>query len=345
MTTSHSPSTLRFGIVGTGMIATVVANAISKSKNARLEAVSSRRLEKALSFVSERPGTEAVQGVDTLLGRTDVDAIYLAIPTAAKEEIALAAIAAGKHVLVDKPFLSASSVQRLSQAAEVAGVLFMDATHFVHHPRTAAIRQAIPKLIGSPRSLHTAFYFPISDTSNIRFDPTLEPTGALGDMAWYSMRAVFEYLQPQGKITKAVLVPEYYPQTGAVIRVSGVIAFETGEASTFDAGFTAGTALLDLQLLGTHGVLSMDDFVLNWSDSFAFNHPDIPTGYFHRSGMASRADISFIPTPSHTPQEVLMIETFAALSLGEHQLEQAHFAEATLRTQEYLDALRASSNF
>lgn len=88
----------------------------------------------------------------------------------------------------------------------------------------------------------------------------------------------------------------------------------------------------------------MDDFVLNWSDSFAFKLPDIPTGYFHRSGMASRADIAFIPTPSHTSQQVLMIEAFACLTSGDHQLERACFADASLRTQEYLDALRASSD-
>lgn len=36
------------------------------------------------------------------------------------------------------------------------------------------------------------FYFPFSDRENIRFDPTDEPMGAVGDMAWYSMRAVVE---------------------------------------------------------------------------------------------------------------------------------------------------------
>ena len=50
----------------------------------------------------------------------------------------------------------------------------------------------LAELIGFPRSLHTMFYFPFSDRENIRFDPTDEPMGAVGDMAWYSMRAVVE---------------------------------------------------------------------------------------------------------------------------------------------------------
>jgi predicted dehydrogenase len=53
-----------------------------------------------------------------------------------------AAIAAGKHVLVDKPFADQASVSRMVKAAAAKGVAFMDATHFVHHPRAAAIRAA-----------------------------------------------------------------------------------------------------------------------------------------------------------------------------------------------------------
>src|SRR2546421_719954 len=161
------------------------------------------------------------------------------------------------------------------KAATAKGVAFMDATHFVHHPRTAAIRAATAEKIGSPRSLHTAFYFPFSDRNNIRFDVKQEPMTALGDMAWYAMRAVVEYLRPQGRIMKAVTIPERDPGTTAIVRASGLIAFDGGEVSTFDIGYTAGTILMDLQLLGTTGVIGMDDFVLDWASSFAFTNPDI----------------------------------------------------------------------
>ena len=223
----------------------------------------------------------AVQGIDSLLARADVDAVYIATPTIAKEEIALAAIAAGKHVLVDKPLLNHASVLRMIKAAAAKGVVFMDATHFVHHPRTAAIRAATAEQIGSPRSLHTAFYFPFSDRNNIRFDPKQEPMTALGDMAWYSMRAVVEYLRPR-RADRARLRrrPSAIPTTSAIVRASGMISFASGEVSTFDVGYTAGTMIMELQLLGTKGVIGMDDFVLDWHNSFAFQNPDIKTGYF-----------------------------------------------------------------
>ena len=332
-------SQLGFGTIGTGMIAGVIADAIAESTNAKLVAVSSRRIENAQSFAAKHEGVAAVQGIDSLLARGDVDAVYIATPTAAKEEVALAAIAAGKHVLVEKPFADHASVLRMTRAASARGVAFMDATHFVHHPRTAAIRAASAEKIGAPRSLHTTFYFPLSDRTNIRFDLKQEPMGALGDMAWYSMRAVVEYLRPEGRITKVVMVPECDPQTTVIVRASGLIAFDGGEVSTFDIGYTAGTCIMDLQLLGTTGVIGMDDFVLDWANSFAFKNPDLKAGYTHRTGMATRKDATFVPTPAKTAQEVAMIETFAELSASGNAAGRAGYAEASLKTQEYLDAL------
>ncbi len=321
------------------MIAGVVADAITKAANARLAAVSSRRIENAEKFTAKRHGVAAVQGIDALLTRGDVDAVYVATPTVAKEEIGLAAIASGKHILVDKPFINHASVVRMTQAAAAKGVAFMDATHFVHHPRTAAIRAACAEKIGSPRSLHTTFYFPFADRNNIRFDQTQEPMTALGDMAWYSMRAVVEYLRPEGRVTKVAVVPERDPTTNAIVRASGLIAFDGGQVSTFDVGYTAGTILMDLQLLGTTGVIGMDDFVLDWEGSFAFKNPKIKVGYTHRTGMGTRKDATYVATPSNTAQEVRMIEDFAKLAASGDAAQRARYAEATLKTQEYLDAL------
>lgn len=336
-------SRLGFGIVGTGMIAGVIADSIAASTNAELIAVSGRRIDTARHFADTRPGVAAVQGHDALIARTDVAAVYVATPTVAKEDITLAAIAAGKHVLVDKPFMNAASLLRMTQAAAAKGVAFMDATHFVHHPRTAAIKNAAADTLGAPRSLHTAFYFPFSERTNIRFDTGAEPMGAVGDMAWYSMRAVVEYLRPRGHIVQVAAVPERDPQTGAVIQASGLIAFDGGEVSTFDVGYTAGTILMDLQLLGTKGVVAMDDFVLDWTNSFAFKNSDIMTGYSHRTGLATRKDVRFVSTPSGVSGDVAMIQAFAELAVSGNASRRAEWAGSALKTQEYLDAIWASA--
>jgi len=123
------------------------------------------------------------------------------------------------------------------------------------------------------------------------------------------------------------------------VRASGLIAFDDGEVSTFDVGYTAGTLIMDLQLLGTTGVIAMDDFVLDWANSFAFKSPKIKAGYTLRTGMATRQDATFVPTPSKTAQEVAMIEDFAELAVSGNVAQRAGHADASLKTQEYLDAL------
>ncbi len=337
------PTKLGFAIVGTGMIAGVIANAVEKSTNAKLCAVSGRRIETAKTFVRDRNGVDPVQGFENLLGHPDVEAVYIATPTAPKEEIALAAIEAGKHVLVDKPFVDKASVERMTSAAMAKGVVWMDATHFVHHPRTAEVKRVTPEKLGLPRSLHTAFYFPFSERDNIRFDVQQEPMGAIGDMAWYSMRAIVEYLRPSGNVEKVATVAERDPETGSVVRASGLISFTSGEVSTFDIGYTAGAALMDLQLLGTTGVISMDDFVLDWANSWAFQSAESKTGYSYRTGPTTRADVMFLTTPTSTPQEVLMVQNFVDLANSQDGGKRSAWCEASLKTQEFLDTIWSAS--
>ncbi|MBX3379002.1 MAG: Gfo/Idh/MocA family oxidoreductase [Phycisphaeraceae bacterium] len=342
-------SQTRFGFVGTGMIAGVMANATDNATHARLVAVSSRNIDNAKAFIAKRrhaPSSRAepIEGMDQLLARPDIDAIYIASPTASKEELALKSIAAGKHILVEKPFVSHASVERMTSEAAARKVLFMDATHFVHHARTAAIQASLPAQIGSPRSLHTKFCFPFSGRDNIRFDLKQEPMGMLGDLGWYSARAIVEYLRPQGAISSAATSIQIDEPSGAVIRACGMLSFASGEVSTFDVGVTTGTILMDLQLLGTTGVIGLDDFVLDWNNSWAFKNPDIPVGYSLRTGAATRKDAAFIKTPTTTPAEVQMVDSFAELAQSGDAERWAAHARASLKTQEYLDAMWAGAN-
>ena len=110
-------------------------------------------------------------------------------------------------------------------------------------------------------------------------------------------------------------------------------------SSTFDVGWTAGTVIQDLQLIGTTGVIGLDDFVLDWTRGFVFRRPEIAAGYTHRTGMATRAEIAFVPAPAKIAQEVSMVEDFVELARGGSPAERAAYVAASLKTQEYLDSL------
>ena len=101
----------------------------------------------------------------------------------------------GKHVLGEKPFASLPSLRRIT---------------------------------GRPQSLDSSFLVPMGNRGDIRYDPALEPLGALGDLGWYNMRATLEYLSPAAELRSVSTRLRRDAQTGAIIAGSGSLTFADG---------------------------------------------------------------------------------------------------------------------
>jgi predicted dehydrogenase len=318
---------LRWGIIGTGSIAKLVAPRILAAPSAELAAVSSRRMRTATDFAAEYGVARAFDAWESMLDWAGIDAVHVATPTSVREAISIAAAERGKHVLAEKPFTSLRSLQRITRACRENGVAFMDGTQFVHHPRTQAIRDAIPAAVGWPATLDSAFQFSVTERSNIRLDATLEPLGAIGDAGWYNMRAIVEYLDPDIMPASVHCVARRDPDSGAVISASGVLHFSDGASSTFTCGFDSGALIMDLRLTGERGALWMDDFVLEKSPGNAvFTRR---AGGFHA--------IDQVDIAASLPAAVLMIEAMAHAASGTGRRER--WMRAAERTQALLDAV------
>lgn len=96
-----SPS-LGFGIVGTGAIAAIHAQAIAGTAGAQLRAICGRSPEGARAFAA-RHGCEAETDLASFLARRDVDVVCVTVPSGAHRDVTIAALEAGKHVLCEKP--------------------------------------------------------------------------------------------------------------------------------------------------------------------------------------------------------------------------------------------------
>src|SRR5210317_869623 len=221
-TNPNGAKRLRWGIVGTGGIANSMAPRIHQADGAELVSVSSRRMESAKEFANKHGAARAFDSWADMAGWDGVDAIYVATPTSVREEICVAAANSGKHVLGEKPFANLASLQRITAACKQNGVGFMDGTHFVHSPRTKQIKSSTAEMIGWPWSIASAFQFSLTDKSNIRMNPKLEPYGAIGDAGWYNMRAAVEYTAPELAIANVDAYLRRSRETGAVISGSGV---------------------------------------------------------------------------------------------------------------------------
>jgi predicted dehydrogenase len=318
---------IRWGIVGTGGIANGMANNIKRAHRAELSAVASRKIETAKEFATKHGIPNAFASVPEMLASGTIDAVYVATPTAVREEVSLLAAAAGKHVLGEKPFADLTSLRRITAACRKNGVGFMDGTHFVHHPRTAQIKATLREKIGAPWTIDSAFQFLLTNADNIRLDPVLEPYGAIGDAGWYNMRAAVEYTAPGVKL---IGVDSYVrrDKNKAVITGSGVLAFSDGSTNTWNCGFESGSANMDLRLAGPGGQLSIPDFVITQGDA---------EYEFRKGGFGPGATVERLKVPSAKPGAVLMFENFAAM-VDDPKLFEASVA-ASEKTQEWLDAI------
>ena len=115
---------IRFGIVGTGAIAPFHAKAIQSIKGAQLVGVASRTLENAQRFAKEHGAPFVAADATELAQRPDIDAIAITTPSALHREPALAAIAAGKHLMIEKPIdATVAGTDEILAAAKAKGVL------------------------------------------------------------------------------------------------------------------------------------------------------------------------------------------------------------------------------
>ncbi len=122
----NESGTIGWGIVGAGHIAHRFAQGLMHVRDARIARTWSRRVESVDAFV-QRFGGAACATFDEVLA-SDVDAVYIATLNDTHAQFACAALAAGKHVLCEKPAtLNERELEAVLATARTSGRLFMEA--------------------------------------------------------------------------------------------------------------------------------------------------------------------------------------------------------------------------
>ena len=123
--------TIKIGIMGWGFMGRTHAHALRAMPlfypgagfRAEIAGICSRRLEKAREAAEELNVPYYTDDYRQLLAREEIDAVSVCTPNALHEEIALAALKAGKHLYIDKPLAdTAQGARRIADQAEKSGV-------------------------------------------------------------------------------------------------------------------------------------------------------------------------------------------------------------------------------
>ena len=184
---------VRWGILGAAKFAqNHMGPAIHAAKGAELAALATSSEEKAAGFRAFAPGLRLHDSYEALLADPGIDAVYIPLPNTLHLEWSLKAIAAGKHVLTEKPMtMQAAEFEQLIAARDASGLLVAEAYMIVHHPQWQKARDLIAEgAIGRLEHVDTAFsYDNRTEPSNIRNRPETGG-GGIRDIGVYTYGSV-----------------------------------------------------------------------------------------------------------------------------------------------------------
>ncbi|MCB1376343.1 MAG: Gfo/Idh/MocA family oxidoreductase, partial [Rhodobacteraceae bacterium] len=178
---------MRWGILGAAKIAREhLAPAIQQAAGHEFAALATGSDDKAAPFRALRGDIRVHATYEALLADPDIDAVYIPLPNHLHVAWSLKALAAGKHVLCEKPLaLRAEEIDALIAARDASGRLCAEGFMVCHHPQWLHVRQMLRDgAIGSLRHVDAAFAFNNPDPGNIRNRPETGG-GAIYDIGVY----------------------------------------------------------------------------------------------------------------------------------------------------------------
>ena len=241
-------------------------------------AVAARDKSRADAFALRHGIPTAYGSYEELLADPDIDAIYNPLPNSQHGPWTLQAIAAGKHVLCEKPFASnADEAAQVADAAAASGLVVMEAMHYRYHPLTRRLSELVTEL-GPVQHLQCWTSFAIADPDDIRYDFDLGG-GALMDGGCYAidcLRLLGASGEPSGgpsegqsepSVTGALAdpcppSPGRGPEAVADRSTAVRLAFPGGATGWFESSFTRdGEFRADVHAICRDGQVRLENFI------------------------------------------------------------------------------------
>ncbi|MGH2876765.1 MAG: Gfo/Idh/MocA family protein [Solirubrobacteraceae bacterium] len=247
--------TIRFGILSTARINDLFLAGIAGSEECEVIAVASRDAQRVDAYAREHGIERAYPGYEALLADGDIDAVYISLPNSLHLDWSRRALAAGKHVLCEKPLgRRAADVEAAFDAARQADRLLTEAFMYRHHPQTARVAQLVGEgAIGRLRLIRASFSFPLADAADVRLRAGLDG-GALMDVGCYCVNAARLLAgEPESATGEQVVGGD-----GVDIVFAGMLRFADDVLAHFDAGLALANRH-DLEVVGDSGSLRVAD--------------------------------------------------------------------------------------
>jgi D-xylose 1-dehydrogenase (NADP+, D-xylono-1,5-lactone-forming) len=246
---------MRLGLLSTARINRLLVAGAQEAHGVEVVAIGSRARARAEAHAQALgiPQARAHGSYEELLADPDVEAVYVALPNSMHVEWSLRALAAGRHVLCEKPLSRRpDDVERAFDAAEAAGLVLAEAFMWRHHPQAQRLVELLGE-IGELRLIRASFSFPLADPQDVRLSAALDG-GALMDVGCYCVSAA-RLLAGE---PLAVAAQQVRGGDGVDVRLSALLRFPGDVLASIDCGLDE-AARDELEVTGADGVLWLDD--------------------------------------------------------------------------------------
>jgi predicted dehydrogenase len=248
----------RWALVGTGGIVRRVLAELGNHPAFDFRAVVSSDRQRALDFAAEFGIPSACCGLEELIARDDIDAVYIATLHPLHVPQTIACLTAGIPVLAEKPLaVRPSGVVEVIKAVEQTGVFAMEAMKTIFLP---AMRRGIEWVeagrLGDIREVRASFCFRSDSTPEGRhFNPD-SAGGAILDVGYYGIEAARWFL---GAGWEKIFATGSVGSTGVEEQALISLTYPQGRIASTQCAVTF-NAPVTLDVLGTHGRLHIDQF-------------------------------------------------------------------------------------
>ena len=260
---------IRFGVIGAGFIARWFAEAVAREPGAQIVAVTSAHRERASAFAAEHEIPHAHASLEEMLAahgpgsKDPIDVIHVGSPNSLHAQHAIAALEAGFHVLVEKPFaLTRSQAEEMVEAARAADRFLVEGWLPAFEPGVARLREQLPRL----GRLHRAVLSKEQFSSRMEvyrsggLPPAFSPAlggGSLMDLGIYPVSLAIHVFGEPDRVTATGTLLE----CGVDARGTVILSYDSGEYAGLEvvclhSKTSPGT---ESSFAGDHDVLSIDD--------------------------------------------------------------------------------------
>ncbi len=232
---------IRWGLLGAGVISAKFALGLSRVPGAELTAVAARDGERAAAFAARHGARRHYADYEALLADPEIDVVYIGVIHPEHYPLALRALEAGRHLLVEKPFtMNRAQAARIFELARERQLFVMEAMWTRFNPVSQQVRAWVREgRIGTLRLVRAAFGYNAGDTAAAREGRALKLElggGALLDVGIYTLSLAglllghepdrvqgMADLDPVTGVDRVTIVQLGYPN-GAVCELSSAVA-------------------------------------------------------------------------------------------------------------------------